>query len=319
MDFVNHTKFPASVFRMAFGEDKVAASLLTRVTYGLDGTKFIPSAEQPWIVSSAPWRGPQGPMDSDLVFIKGGVDLFVFGHAYALRGKPTPQMDVEVAVDDWKSTVKVFGERVWWKPMGTLVPTNPIPFTIMPLQPAYAFGGKDTWDEREIAWPDNPEGKGFYLEAASAVDRPLPNLENPDERIQRWDDRPEPAGTTPIAITTSMRMKRGASFDERGQVTELRPVLYNAAYPRLVAPRLKPGQTVRLTGVHPSGPLSFQLPDARLFARVRFGDDVREVPLAIDQIGFELEAKRAFIAYRYPFRYTIHALQRRACELFERP
>jgi hypothetical protein len=316
MELVNHTSFPAGIFRTVIDDDRIAASVLARITFDLNSGGLTPSGEQSWIVSGPPWESPYGLMDSDEVFYKGGVDLFLFGHARAPRGEAVSEMDVAIAVGEWKRSVRVFGDRVWQRDGDKLVPTAPLPFVEMPLSPAHSFGGKDEWDGLSIAYPNNEYGKGYYIEEEHAEGKPLPNLEELDTLIAAWTDHPEPAGFGACPITSSARLRNGLELDDEGRITEIRPTLYNAAFPRMILPSARPGETVRVDGVLGEGPLTFVIPDAAPRVRLKFGDEIIERPLAIDQIGIEADRQRVFLAYRYPFRYVIHPLQRRGAELF---
>lgn len=111
-------------------------------------------------------------------------------------------------------------------------------------------------------------------------------------------------------------MRRSLEFDpDTGMLTVLRPTFYNAAFPQLIIPVVKPGDRVSLTGVREDGPLVFHLPDNLLRVRLAFGDETAEKTPAIDQIGVEPDLLRVFVSYRYPFRYVLNPLEKRVCEL----
>jgi len=319
MKLVNHTSFPAGIFRTVIDDDRIAASVLARITFDVNGGVLTPSGDQSWIVSGPPWDSPYGPMDSDEVFYKGGVDLFLFGHARAPRGRAVPRMEVKITIGDWSRSIVVTGDRVWQRSGAGLTPSAPKPFLEMPLTPAHAFGGKDEWDGLSVPYPDNEQGKGYYLEEEHAEGRPLPNLEEPDALITAWADHPEPAGVGACPLTSGARLRNGLGLDDEGRITEMRPTLYNAAFPRMILKSARPGDSVRVDGVLGEGPLTFVIPDAAPRVRLTFGDEIIERPLAIDQIGIEADRLRVFLAYRYPFRYIIHPLQRRRYELFGHP
>ena len=99
MDLTNETGLPAFLMRTAIEENRIAAAAFARVSYDIqrDG-RLERRAEQPWIVSRAPWVGPRGPMPSDEVFYRGGVDIFVFGRAWAPGGRPAKAVLVRVTV-----------------------------------------------------------------------------------------------------------------------------------------------------------------------------------------------------------------------------
>lgn len=319
MELENRTRYPAGLARMAYGGDRVAASVLVRVTYDLKNGRLTPSEEQPWIVSNQPWSSPRGWMPGDLVFYKGGVDLFLFGHATPEDGKPAKQMEVVVTLGStFRRRAHVSGARVWHRRLGQLVPTPPQPFASLPLTLHYAYGGADTWDGLAIPWPDNPEGIGFYLEEKNAVDRPLPCIEEPEQLIQKWDDRPPAAGFCALPATSSMRARHGLTEGPPPSLKRV-PRMFNAAFPPMIAPHAHPGDPFTVTGVSRNGPLHFTLPAPQLLVRLAFGGEVHEEAPAIDEVGVDVDKQTAFIAYRYPFRYVVHEMQARSCELLERP
>lgn len=306
------------LFRGYLGDDQFCASLAARVTYDLIGGAAVPSAEQAWKISPGPWECEYGPMDGDEVLYRGGVDLFVFGHARAPQGGKVTQSEVVIEVGaSFRRRIAVFGDRLWRKQGNDLVPDDPRPFSDVPLTPQNAFGGKDQWDELEVPYPENPDGKGFFLEQETAVDKPLPNLEDPDHLIRRWDDRPEPACVTPCAAQNPLRVRNGLEIGDDGSLKELKPEFYNAAFPRMILKQAPPGDTVRLCGMTPAGVLEFHIPPNSLVIWLRIDQQVVEAPLALDQIGVEVDKGRVAITYRFPFRYKFYPMQRRSCELFD--
>jgi hypothetical protein len=316
MDLENHTEYPAAIFRSVVDDQRVAAAVVARVTFDITPDGARPSAEQPWIVSAAPWENEYGQMTADEVFIRGGTDVFLFGQAWA-SGRGVAEMEVVIEVGTkFRRCIAVVGHRSWVRRGKGLVPTAPRPFESIPLTLANAFGGKDRWDGLDVPYPDNAEGKGFVLEERTAEGVPLPNIEDPDHRIVRWNDRPAPIGLGMCPITCGLRLRNGIVLNDKSQIEELKPVFFNSAFPRMIADNaVVPGDVVRVTGVQPTGPHTFRIPELRLMTRLRFGNEVIERPLAIDQIGVESERSRFFVTYRYPFRYVLYPLQKRSCEL----
>lgn len=316
MQLTNHSRYPADIFRTVMDQERIAAAVFARITFDIVDGELRHSDEQPWIVSGPPWDSPQGPMDSDEVFYKGGVDLFLFGRARAPQDHAVTQMRVRIAVGAWTREVDVFGNRVWERHGKRIAASAPAPFREMPLTIAHAYGGADEWDALVVAYPANPDGKGYYIDEEKAIGGPLPNLEELDAPITAWTDQPDPAGLGPCAMQSPLRMRNGVGFDDEGAIVQIRPTLFNAAFPRMIVPSVAPGETVTVEGVLPDRPLSFRLPDASPRLRLTFGAEVIEPTLTIDQIGIEADESRVFVAYRYPFRYVIHPLQLRTCELF---
>jgi hypothetical protein len=316
MDLENRTTFSAGLFRTIIDDTRLAAAVICRVTYDLEGGRAIPSADQPWIVSFPPRETEYGLLESDECFYRGGVDVFVFGHACTPRGTKVERLEVSVSIGkSFHRSVVVTGDRSWRKSGRKLVASDPVPFSKIPLRVEYAFGGKGKWDGLETMYPDNPDGKGYYLDEEAAIDQPLPNIEEPDALVRAWDDRPPPAGVAPCPLGCSLRFHNGVKMEEDG-TTRILPTFFNSAFPRMIAREVLPGDPVRIEGVSPDGPISFLVPDTDLWTRIRFDDELAERKLAIDQVGIEADRVRMFITYRYPFRYVLYPLQRRSCELY---
>lgn len=307
------------LYRGGIDNHRLFGAVFARVTYDIVDERLVPADEQSWPVSAPPWDSDYGPMDSDEVFYRGGVDLFVFGAARPPAGEEAQQVEVLISVGKrFERRLVVFGERRWTRQGDELVPGATKQFREIPLSLANAYGGKDVWDELEVPFPDNPEGKGFYLEEEQAVGQPLPHIEDPDHLIRRWDDRPEPVGTQATPITFGPRARRGVVFDEEtGFLKELKPIFFNAAFPHMVVPGVNVGDRVRISGVRTDGPLEFVLPHSSMQVRLEFGEEVSMRDLTIDQIGIEPDRMRAFVSFRYPFRYVLVPLQKRSCHLYE--
>jgi hypothetical protein len=318
MELDNRTRFPAGIFRSVIDEDRFAAAVVARVTFDLTADGPRVAGEQPWIVSAAPWTNQHGQMEGDEIFYRGGVDIFLFGKARP-RDRMVTELEVSIEVGSFRRQLLVLGDRAWVRRLRKLVPTAPAPFASIPLTLAHAFGGQDQWDGLDVAYPDNPAGRGFALDEKSAEGRLLPNLEDPGRRIVNWDDRPDPVGLGICPSTSGLRLRNGVVLDDKHQIQDLKPTLYNAAFPEMIAAQVGAGDAVRVSGVSRSGPLAFQVPDFPLMARLRFGDEIIDRPLAIDQLGIESELDRFFITYRYPFRYVMQPLQKRACQLLLAP
>lgn len=319
IELANPTGLPALLFRTAVDETRMAAAVIARVTYDIAaGGQLIRAEAQPWGVSREAWEGPAGPMPSDEIFYRGGVDLFVFGEAWAWGGRPTTASEVRVRiVDRVQAVIAVFGDRVWTRRGGRSSISPPAPFTCIPLTLARSYGGQAAWDGLQVAFPGNPAGRGFCLSEDQAPGTPLPNLEDPACLVRRWNDTPEPVGTAVCPPGWGPRVQAGVTFDGHGRLTALRGRYFNDAFPALVATSVEAGDAIQVDGVTPDGPLRFVVPPAPLLADVSIGAARVEAPLRIDQIGIEPSRRRVFITYRYPFRYVVTARQRRTCALRE--
>lgn len=316
MEWINTTPFPAMLFRSVLDEDRMMAAVIARVTYDLRDGKLHPAAEQIWPVSPSPYSGPTGiAMESDEVFYRGGVDLMLFGHACAPRNRPVSSLRVKVQCGAFERQIAVFGDRTWEGRPSHLRPSAPALFERIPLTLEHAFGGVDVWDELPVPFPDNPKGRGFYLSPVAATGKLLPNLEQPATLIGKWDDRPDPVGTGCCPMAFSARLREGVKLDEGGRLQSLNACLFNAAFPDFVAEQVTPGMQVRVEGVQAEGLLLYEVPALPFHVRINIGATDVTRPLYIDQMGIEADHKRVFIAYRYPWRYTVMPHDRRVCEL----
>jgi hypothetical protein len=317
MELTNSTGLPGYLFRTAIDDTRMGAALIGRLTYKIepDGRLSL-SPEQPWILSAAPWDGPAGKMPSDQIFHRGGVDLFVFGHAWAPGKRPVRVLGVKLAISSgFECQLAAVGDRVWTRSGRQLIASPPRSFVSIPLTLQQAYGGKDTWDGLAIPFPTNPDGKGFYVSAEQAVDKPLPNLEDPAHPIRNWNDQPDPVGMGLCPLGFGPHLRETVRFNEQGMMIELRPRFFNHAFPKMIAPAVNPGDTVVVEGVSPDGPLRFRVPGLPLKMQLQVGQSKLDAPLAIDQIGIEADLRRVFITYRFPFRYTMRPREVRSCEM----
>lgn len=317
MKLDNRTRAHALLYRGGVDEHRLFGSVFTRVTYDWRGRELSVADEQFWQVSNGPYDCEYGPMDGDEVFYRGGVDLFVFGHARPPRGSAVQWLELGIQVgQSFQHRLWVFGERWWMRQNGGLAMSEPAPFREMPLSLTHAYGGGFEWDGLVVPFPDNPAGKGYYRDEASAEGKPLPNLEHPDRRVASWQDQPEPVGTGATTMQFGPRLRRSVVFDERThRMKELKPTFFNSAFPEMIVPSVQPGDPIVITGVSEAGVVGFRMPELPFRVQLRFGDELIERTPAVDQIGIEPDRGRVFIAYRYPFRYKLIPMQERECIL----
>jgi len=322
MILVNETPFSAALPSTVLDEERMAASLVARVTYDLDLQRHKKQAwldvaeEQPWKASYAPFDGPQGKMEPDLPFMKGGVDVHLFGCARTPEGKPATTMELKVEVGAFTRRALVTGNRVWLaKASWGFRASAAAKFREMPLTLANAFGGRDVWDGLEVPWAENPEGKGFVLAEADVEGKPLPNLEEPDAPVTAWDDRPPVCGFGFCPPTNVARFRSGVVVSEEQQIVDVTPRHFNTAYAPMVAPAANAGDRVTITGVRHEGPLAFDVPVAPFDLHLLFGTRTAVRTPTVDGIGVEADARRIFVSYRFAFRYVVRPLELRRATL----
>ena len=317
MKFINQTSLPAVLVRSGLDERRLAAALIARATFDMVGGEPRLSDEQRWQVSTAPIETPYGTMDGEVPLRREGVDIFLFGTARAPGGRPVTSLEVGLDIGAFSRKLQVTGRRVWQSHSdeGTLEVSAPEPFANMPLTLEHAYGGILAWDGLHLNHPDNPNGVGFYASREEALGKALPNIEEADQCVQRWEDRPLTAGVGFCAMNTQQRLAGALTLDDNGLPKRIERRWLNAAYPRMIAAGVRPEELVRMVGLNALGPLEWRLPSMLPRAVLIFGKERIEVPLHIDQLGLEVDARRMFVSYRHAFRYVLYPEQHRSCEL----
>jgi len=334
MDFVNETDFGAGFLNTVSGEDHLLGAVIARPTFRVEDERLVPTPDRPWPIDPAPKETPYGTFPGDTPFLSGGIDLFVVGNAYQPAGRPEPELRVDIRVGEaFNQAVRVVGDRTWKAIPKTsmfgdtsveLRATAPEPFVSMPLGYDRAFGGAAKAENLDYSYPSNPGGKGLYLSAEQAENQPLPNLEDYDDPIATFEDRPEPVGTAPYPTDGSLRplnaldLETDEEHPENTRIRRIKPLFFNGAHPRMILrPDQTPGagETVEVTHVRPDGGLKFSMPDVALHAHVQLEDRNHLFPLHLDQIGILAEEESVFLSYRVTFRYRFTAMERRRTTL----
>lgn len=153
---------------------------------------------------------------------KDRIDLIISGSAIAPGGRPCTQMQLEVRFEERRARALVQGDRVVYRRGGGLCFTRPKPFVQIPVDAFHAYGGIDPHHVPERledtpmvmgvpvpelfpgAYPRNPSGVGYWIDAHTVVDGLLlPNIECPEqlldpENIIRRDPCAWPLAPRPI-------------------------------------------------------------------------------------------------------------------------
>lgn len=128
--------------------------------------------------------GKNAILDEGLPKARG--EFLLYGAAYPPAGHAGQPLSVKVNVGGLQKQLAVFGDRT----ISTLgLRSSPATFTRMPLTPENAYGGK--------SHPLNPRGKGADKVAdpvTMSMQRPMPNVEAPDQLMLSAAEQPEPAG-----------------------------------------------------------------------------------------------------------------------------
>lgn len=304
MELVNEAGFPADLSRtQLFYKDLLMAIVVLKASYRVESDGLLRPDAEPIPLREKEQETPYGTLDGDFAPVKEQVDLLVLGRAHAPGGGRTTEMRVELRIGDFRRSIQVAGDRTW---DANGVPSAPEPFDSLPLGYARAYGGQARMaEEYEGTYPPNPHGRGFVELEEDVAGTALPNVEEPDEPVRSWRDRPAPAGVAPLPHTSSLRGLRGAKVDQENQSTTLEPTFFNSAHPRMLMEELPLGGDLWLEGMRPDGPWRFQLPRDRFFVEVALGDAVTRLPMRPDTLCLLPEEERLFVLHRrtlvYPF------------------
>ena len=222
----------------------------------------------------------------DVVLEKINTDIILIGHAYSTDGRPVRRLPVSMKVGKFKKTVLVTGDRKWIK--NSFLPgfsiSKPKAFNKMALRYEYAFGGVDKVDKKNIDkfdWDQrNPIGTGFRINKKTVENNKLPNLEDPENLISHWKQKPPVACFGAIDSFWQPRLKHIGSYNEEWLNKQF-PILpidfdmtfFNTAHPDLIAKGfLKGGQEIILTNLSKRGALAFNLPNLEISLMFRLGE-----------------------------------------------
>jgi len=251
-----------------------------------DGSTDV-AKEQPPVLRVAENHGEPGSSsvkyEADLVLTKTATDVIVVGHACAPEGIAVTHTDVGFKIGPIQKVLRVFGDRTW----GSFGASAPQPFEKVPLVYERSFGGADSKSdtpEKDWEWR-NPVGTGFAISRRNAAGLKLPNVEDPQNLIGSWSDRPSPAGFGAIECHWQPRASYAGTYDDHWMKTR-QPLLAEdlddryfqcAPVDQQVPGFLRGGEAVILHNLHPRGRIQFSLPKLYLGFETRFYDGSRSL------------------------------------------
>jgi hypothetical protein len=153
----------------------------------------------------------------------------------------------------------------------------------------------------------NPVGCGFWLTDKHAADQPMPNLEWPEDRLQKLADRPAPACFGFVSPDWESRVALAGTYDaawERDRMpllpSDFDPRFFNCAPVALQSARhFAGGEPVRLSGLHADGERKFELPRDRVWLDLLTpGDVLATHPALLDTVIIDSEAGRVQLVWR---------------------
>lgn len=161
--------------------------------------------------------------EADMVLRKQRCDVILNASAHTADGRPVTELDVGVRVGAMTKQLLVVGDRVWQRGAIGVTPSRPEPFVSMPLRYDRAFGGsrpRQASRDGAVEYDTyllNPVGVGYSSDAsADAVDHmPMPNTEDPRDRVTSPDHPYRPLALGPIGRHWDPRRRYAGTYDAR--------------------------------------------------------------------------------------------------------
>ncbi|XXT15179.1 DUF2169 domain-containing protein [Sorangium sp. So ce429] len=313
----NKTPFALEPLFLADEEGRPLLVVLVQATFTLSPVRGLERAEQqlPPSLAGELWGADAATssyrIEPAFAFFKPATDVVLVGHAQAPR-HAVAELQVVFRVGPVGKALRVSGDRAWVRSGGAMVPSRPRPFDRIPLSYEHAFGG---WDRsspdpaKHTLEPRNPVGIGFRApDAAVEEGLRLPNIEDPDDPLQRYGQVVAPAGVGFVSPSWQPRAALAGTYDETWS-RERMPLLpkdfdrrfFNAASKGLVAPRyLRGDEPVLVENASPFGKLSFRLPGLgapRCRAELVRQEDA-PVEIRLDTVIVDTDADRVLLLYR---------------------
>ena len=315
LELRNRTPFPAAIVPGLDRDGRETVTVVVKGTFDLGRRGGEPpiSERQVPIAHADAHAGEPGASsikyEADSCPAKRGTDVVLVGQAYSPR--PVAAVDVRLAAGPLERSVRVIGDRVWFRALGVWKISEPATFSRLPLVYERAFGGADTTDPdpAKHGWERrNPIGTGLAL---SESDRRLdglrlPNLEDPARLIAAPLDRPPPVGFGFIGRDWMPRVAHAGTYDERWQRDRC-PFLpedfderfFHAAHPDLTASRkLRGGEPVLVENAAEGGDVRFEVPRVPLDVAISIRGAVAQHRAGLDTLLIEPDERRAVLTWR---------------------
>ncbi|QQR45131.1 DUF2169 domain-containing protein [Myxococcus xanthus] len=316
----NRTPYHVEPLYLADEHGQPVVTLVAKATFDLkDNGRVMLAGEQLPLLLGGLFTEKGNPESSyrfepEGAFFKPATDVVLVGHAHP-PGTGLRECLVSFQVGALSKTVRVVGDRVWYRSLGAISMTPPKQLQPIPLSYERAFGG---WDrsaadaERHTFEPRNPVGLGFRGRTGAFEEGlRLPNLEEPAHPITSFRQTPPPAGFGFLAPHWQPRAAFAGTYDD-AWTRERMPLLprdfdrrfLNAASPGLVATGyLKGDEPVRVVNASPGGRLEFRLPSAPppSFVVALKGRRTTKGSLSLDTVIVDTDDAKAFLYWRAMF------------------
>lgn len=312
----NLTPFTFEPLFLADEEMRPLLVPVVKATFDLSPQGKLSLAEEqaPLEVAGKKWEESDESSDRyepEGAFFKPATDAVLVGHAHA-QERGAREALVALKIGALQKGVRVIGDRVWFKSMGSVTMTKPAPFERIPLRYERAFGGWDRSHQdaaKHQFEPRNPVGTGFRASGSRFEEGVrLPNLEDPTQLLKEWGDRPAPAGFGFISPHWQPRAAFAGTYDA-GWEKSRKPLLprdfdrrfLNGASPGLIASGyLQGNESVVIANATPEGRLTFSLPGLtppHVQVWRKKGSD-EEFDLRLDTVIVDTDEMKLFLLWR---------------------
>lgn len=293
-----------------------------RVVVVVKGTFEIPppghsarlAAEQVPLVMADEFTGEPGlsavTYESEFAPFKPRCDVLVNGSAQAPYGRPVYEVTVGLRVGPIQKFFNVVGDRVWENgPLGPQ-PSQPQPFTSVPITYDRAWGGVDVDPEdaeRVDPFMANPVGVGYYpLSGGVVVGQPLPNTAELGQPIDGRTGSHRPMSLGVVGRQFEGRYPFAGTYDQEWTdnvfpflPADFDPLYFQSAPPDQQMDYPQGGEWVEVTGMTPEGRTVFQIPPSDVPVEFTDREFQRETMYAvIDTIIIEPDLGRFMVVWR---------------------
>lgn len=330
MDITNHTPYQAAYNTGLMPSGRYCLIVVIKATYDFPtGPNSTPqrAEEQIELYEADAFTGEPGyssPLyENDFATHKPKCDLILQqAVAYAPDGEPAKQVEVALGINKYRKAFRVLGKRVWEKIGPFSYPTEPEPFTEMPLNWEMAYGGVDetAYPEEELsdAFLYNPIGTGYWRKptAKKVNQTAMPQTEALEDPIKNVNEPYTPQGFGPVGRNWLPRSQYGGTYDEAWAKNDkpFYPQDFNELYHQC-APEDQQikypqgGEIITLHNLTPEGVLRITLPalEEPVMVELSNGDQL-SLETMIDTITLDMQAQKLTLVARaqYPLKNTIH-------------
>ena len=314
---VNAARLPAEALEFVGPGGRRDVSVIVKATFTIAGERLALADEQLPLAGDVVRGDPRTTAlryESDFVPWKPRADTLCVGNAYPGDAKRATHCVVAFGVGRWLKQILVTGNRTWKTGIARFgnTPTDPEPFSVMPVSFEHAYGGPDPGDDSGVGgFAPNLIGKGHTSSSATLAGLALPNLEDPANRIRGWKDRPAPRSFGPVGRTWQPRCGGLGTYDTRwlerdapAPPRDFDEGYYNCApEDQQIDGHLRGDEKVRVVNMHPvHADMTFRLPKLRvrcLADRARDGARrLEEVATNLDTLWVDMEALQVVLVWR---------------------